>query len=66
MMKKLSKKLYTIDVVNDSIRDFKSVCDIDLFDLDGYYVLHFSLIQKSSDLNIVEDEFCNYCIGLMK
>ena len=62
----LNKFFYSIDSIEKSKIAFKDVCNVSVREKEGSFELLFSLINKSEPLRVVELEFCNYCLGMMK
>ncbi|MBW2991651.1 HxsD-like protein [Candidatus Woesearchaeota archaeon] len=60
---KLNKKFYSEEIILQAIADFKDTCESN-FDREKFEVVLVS--KESCDLNKLKNEFCNYCLGLMK
>ena len=58
----LSNKIYSIDAVRQAAEDFKEICDCRIVN----DKIEIELILKAEIEEPMEDEFCNYVLGLMK
>jgi len=62
----LNKEFYTLKEMREALNDFKFVCEGKIEETPGKM---FKIVLKSKDsskLNMLEHEFCNYSLGLMK
>ncbi|MBW3023091.1 HxsD-like protein [Candidatus Woesearchaeota archaeon] len=65
---KLNKKLYSEKAIMQTAEDYKEVCDTKIEKEKEYYKITLNLKSKDKELTeeIVKNEFCNYCLGMMK
>lgn len=62
MRLKLSNKFYNMEAVKEALNDFKDVCDGRILSND----IEVELVSREEINEPLEDEFCNYVLGLMK
>ena len=58
----LSNKIYSIDAVKQAEEDFSEICDCRIIN----DKIEVELIPKTEIGAPLEEEFCNYVLGLMK
>ena len=65
---KLNKKLYSKKAIEQAVLDYKEICEARIENEKSNYKV--ILNKKASDDEISDDalknEFCNYCLGMMK
>lgn len=59
----LSKNIYPIEPLLESIMAFKPVCNIVVSEDDAYWILHFS--DYCVDKTTLVQEFCNYLLEVI-
>jgi len=60
----LNLKFYNVDSIEESIKEFKEVCEI-LFDKYSGKI-KISSLDEEMDSEEIFREFCNYVLGVMK
>ena len=60
---KLNNKIYPQKAVEAAIKDYSGVCMIDHDHDEKYHIITF---RTEHDLPKIEEEFCNYVIGMIK
>ncbi len=58
---KLNNKFYDKKVVEDSLKDFKGVCEGNILNKEIEIEL-----KPRGDVKNLQEEFCNYVLGMMK
>ena len=58
---KLNSKFYSREALEGAIAAFRQMCDISCAEKEGYFHLNFSPEEEK-----IDQEFANYCLGLMK
>lgn len=61
---KLNKSFYPKEIILAAINDFSEICIFLLKESDNYFLLDFE--PKIEDNPDISNEFCNYCLGLLK
>jgi len=62
---KLNNKFYNAEVIKTAIDEFGGFCNI-RFDEDSFEIILLSKEEYSGSLEEVKNEFCNYCLGMMR
>lgn len=61
---KLNKNIYKKEAIVDSISAFSELADIK-HSLEGnYYKISFSADKSKNEIEVINDEFCNYILGI--
>ncbi len=61
---KFSKKIYSLEAVNQAINEFKNLADFALRESDLFFYVKIDNIDKQY-ADILKDEFSNFVLGLM-
>ena len=63
---RLNKDFYQKDAIIEAISDFSEVCSGKIITQDKNQDIIVELQPLSDDIQNLEEEFCNYVLGLMK
>lgn len=58
----LNKQIYDKESILQGMKDFQSVCEMELTETNQYFCCHVE--QERASFSLVEKEFSNYVLGL--